>query len=71
MFRKIVWATDGSEGADRALDQARELASGSGTTLFALHVEPYFVGAVLGSATHSLLHSTSRPVLAVPPTGRG
>ena len=28
MFRTIVWATDGSESADRALPYARELAGG-------------------------------------------
>ena len=37
MFKKIAWATDGSESADRALDIARSLASEQGAQLVAIH----------------------------------
>ena len=37
MFNKIVWATDGSEPADRALEFARSLAAESGGELLAVH----------------------------------
>jgi nucleotide-binding universal stress UspA family protein len=38
MFKKIVWATDGSEDADRALPYAKELATRDGAELVVLHV---------------------------------
>jgi nucleotide-binding universal stress UspA family protein len=37
MFKKIVWATDGSEAADQALDVATRMASESGGELLAVH----------------------------------
>lgn len=37
MFNKIIWATDGSEHADRALELAKSLVSGDGGELVALH----------------------------------
>jgi nucleotide-binding universal stress UspA family protein len=37
MFKKIVWATDGSESADRALPLAKSLASNEGASLLVLH----------------------------------
>ena len=37
MFKTIVWATDGSDRADRALPFARELASGEGRSLVVVH----------------------------------
>lgn len=39
MFRKIVWATDGSAGADHALGYARDLARASGADLIVVHGE--------------------------------
>ena len=33
MFKTIVWATDGSDAADRALPYAKSLAEGPGRTL--------------------------------------
>ena len=39
MFKKIVWATDGSDSADKALAVARMLASESGGELVAVHCE--------------------------------
>jgi nucleotide-binding universal stress UspA family protein len=44
MFKKIVWATDGSDAADAALPQVRELASANGTAIVVLHCEETFVG---------------------------
>ncbi len=44
MFKKIIWATDGSEHADRALELARSLASESGGSLLAVHSVEYLVG---------------------------
>lgn len=37
MFNKVIWATDGSEHADRALEFARSLAADSGGQLLAVH----------------------------------
>lgn len=44
MFNKIIWATDGSEAADAALPQVRELAASNGTEVVVLHCEETFVG---------------------------
>ena len=37
MFKKIIWATDGSESADRALDLVKSLASQNGAELLVVH----------------------------------
>jgi nucleotide-binding universal stress UspA family protein len=42
MFKTIVWATDGSEDADRALPYAKELAGTSGAELVVVHVVETF-----------------------------
>lgn len=39
MFNKIVWATDGSAGADHALRYARDLARAYGAELVVVHGE--------------------------------
>lgn len=39
MFKRIVWATDGSESADKALDVAKALAEQTGGELVAVHCE--------------------------------
>ena len=44
MFKKIMWATDGSDAADAALPQVRELAGANGTTIVVAHCEETFVG---------------------------
>ncbi len=44
MFNKIIWATDGSDTADRALDVARELAGQHGGTLLAVYSVEQLVG---------------------------
>jgi nucleotide-binding universal stress UspA family protein len=38
MFNTIVWATDGSENADRALAVAKPLARESGASLVVVHI---------------------------------
>jgi nucleotide-binding universal stress UspA family protein len=44
MFKKIVWATDGSEYADRALEIAKSLALQNQAPLVAVHCVQYLVG---------------------------
>ena len=44
MFKTIVWASDGSEAADRALAYAKELASAGEATLHAVHSDEHLVG---------------------------
>jgi nucleotide-binding universal stress UspA family protein len=44
VFKKIVWATDGSEHADRALTFAESMASEEGATLTVVHVVQRFAG---------------------------
>jgi nucleotide-binding universal stress UspA family protein len=44
MFKNIVWASDGSQHADRALECARGLADGGSARLIGLHVKEITVG---------------------------
>ncbi len=44
MFKTIVWATDGSEAADRALPFAKALAGQSGRSLVVMHCKELLVG---------------------------
>jgi nucleotide-binding universal stress UspA family protein len=55
MFNTIVWATDGSENADRALSLAQELAPGEhGASLVVVHiVEKYASHSAAGLAMHA------------------
>jgi nucleotide-binding universal stress UspA family protein len=46
MFEKIIWATDGSESADRALPYARAFAAGG--SLLVLHCNELLVGRAGG-----------------------
>lgn len=48
MFEVIIWASDGSEHADRAFDYARELAEANSARLLAVHVREVMVGRVGG-----------------------
>ncbi len=48
MFRTIVWATDGSEAADRALPYAKALAEGDDRALVVVHSKELFVGRAGG-----------------------
>lgn len=48
MFKTIVWATDGSESADRALPYAKALADGDDRKLVVVHSKEVFVGRAGG-----------------------
>jgi nucleotide-binding universal stress UspA family protein len=43
MFKKIVWATDGSDCADRALEVAKSLATENKAAVIAVHSVEYLV----------------------------
>lgn len=45
MFNEIVWATDGSEPADRALEYAAGLAQSEGASLHIVHIVEKFAGS--------------------------
>lgn len=49
MFETIVWATDGSELADRALDLVRELAGAHGSRIVAVHANELLTGRFGGA----------------------
>lgn len=54
MFRKIMWATDGSKNADVALPYAKALAQRDGASLIIVHVvERYASNRVAGLAVHA------------------
>lgn len=42
MFDTIIWATDGSQTADRALDVAKALAQDHGASLVVVHVAQHY-----------------------------
>ena len=48
MFEVIVWGSDGSEHADRALHYARKLAEANSARLIAVHVKELMVGRSAG-----------------------
>jgi nucleotide-binding universal stress UspA family protein len=48
MFKVIIWASDGSEHADRALDYARGLAEASSARLIVVHVKEIIAGRAGG-----------------------
>jgi nucleotide-binding universal stress UspA family protein len=48
MFKLILWASDGSEHAERALQYARELAEEQSARLVAIHVREILVGRAGG-----------------------
>jgi nucleotide-binding universal stress UspA family protein len=48
MFKTIVWATDGSELADLALDHVRELAREDGSRIVAVHANELMRGRASG-----------------------
>lgn len=50
MFRTIVWATDGSELADQALEVAKPLAWRDGSQLVVLHVDRLLYGRAGGQS---------------------
>jgi len=48
MFKTIVWATDGSDNADRALPYAKELAETKGARLVVVHCKELLTGRAGG-----------------------
>lgn len=44
MFKRVVWATDGSPAADAALDYAGTLVAHEGAELIAVHVDDVMAG---------------------------
>jgi nucleotide-binding universal stress UspA family protein len=50
MFKKVLWATDGSDHADQALSLARELAAGDGAELLAFHCDEMTIPGKAGGA---------------------
>ena len=48
MFKVILWASDGSEHSDRALDYARKLAEAESAELVAAHIREITTGRSAG-----------------------
>jgi universal stress protein A len=48
MFKSIVWATDGSSGAERALPFAKDIAKANGARLVVVHVKEFMAGRGAG-----------------------
>ena len=48
MFKVILWATDGSSGAERALQFAKGLAQADGARLVVVHVNEFMAGRAAG-----------------------
>jgi nucleotide-binding universal stress UspA family protein len=44
MYKTVIWATDGSEGADTALTEARRLVDSSGGRIVAVHCDQRLTG---------------------------
>ena len=43
MFKVIIWATDGSSGAEQALPYAKGLAQADGARLIVVHVNEFWL----------------------------
>ena len=50
MYRTLIWATDGSEQADAALEEARRLAELTAARIVAVHCDQYLVGRAGGAS---------------------
>jgi len=50
MFKKIVWATDGSEAADHALPIAQAVAQESSAELFVVHITEFALPGKAGGS---------------------
>jgi nucleotide-binding universal stress UspA family protein len=53
MFKKVIWATDGSDAADLALPYAKALAEEGDRNLVVAHVRELLVGRAGGQPAHA------------------
>jgi len=53
MFRNVIWATDGSENAERALPTALDLVEQSGGKLFVVHANEILGGRAGGAPAYA------------------
>jgi nucleotide-binding universal stress UspA family protein len=53
MFKKIIWATDGSEAADKALSYVESMAREGGASVEVVHVVEHLVGGKLGEPLYA------------------
>jgi nucleotide-binding universal stress UspA family protein len=53
MFKNVIWATDGSENAERALPTAVELVKDGGGKLFVVHANEIFGGRAAGAPVYA------------------
>jgi nucleotide-binding universal stress UspA family protein len=54
MFKKVIWATDGSEHADRAMSLAVQMAKADGGELYVVHIiEKLMSGRASGMDTYA------------------
>jgi nucleotide-binding universal stress UspA family protein len=53
MYKKIIWATDGSEEADLALAEARRLARMQSGRIVAVHCDQLMTGRAQGYPVHA------------------
>jgi nucleotide-binding universal stress UspA family protein len=53
MFNTIVWATDGSDAADRALPYVKTLAAGGDAAVLVVHAEEIMIGRASGYTVYA------------------
>jgi len=53
MFKTILWATDGSTNADRALPLVKELGEAKGSTIVIAHCQELMTGRTAGLPVHA------------------
>jgi nucleotide-binding universal stress UspA family protein len=52
MYKKVLWATDGSDAADRALAHAKALAADVGGSVTVVYCEEFTPGEGWGKPPH-------------------
>ena len=53
MFNRIIWATDGSESADKALPYVKSLVAAGSSPLTVIHCEEHMVGPRAGFTVYA------------------
>jgi nucleotide-binding universal stress UspA family protein len=71
MFKTIVWATDGSDAADRAMPYAKMLAASSDGALVVVHTEELSTGRASGYSVFDVARDVGADVIVVGTRGRG